>query len=156
VYSVCHNYRLIYYFKCWQLVLAWINHHRLNIYKTLQKLVHVIKLVHIMESHSQSLFFVVDTSYSCVSEFCILSIFFTHFIWSLNKKYLLLMTLFDQPNLNMQFLKFCKVCSSMIGLRPILWFSCSRRFSSCSTAFSQQIAQVVLLMFLFFSFKTVG
>jgi hypothetical protein len=37
-------------------------------------------------------------------------------------------------------------------------FSCSRRFSSCSTDFSQQIAQVVLFMFLFMfcSFKTVG
>jgi hypothetical protein len=35
-----------------------------------------------------------------------------------------------------------------------LWFSCSWRISSCSTDFSQQIAQVVL--FLFFSFKTVG
>jgi hypothetical protein len=30
------------------------------------------------------------------------------------------------------------------------------RFSSCSTDFSQQIALVVLFLFLFFSFKTVG
>jgi hypothetical protein len=30
------------------------------------------------------------------------------------------------------------------------------RFSPCSTDFSQQIAQVVLFLFLFFSFKTVG
>jgi hypothetical protein len=39
-----------------------------------------------------------------------------------------------------------------------LWFSCSRRFSSCSTDFSRQTAQVVLLLFLFMfvSFKTVG
>jgi hypothetical protein len=37
-------------------------------------------------------------------------------------------------------------------------FSCSRRFSSCSTDFSQQIVQVVLFLFLlmFLSFKTVG
>jgi hypothetical protein len=45
-----------------------------------------------------------------------------------------------------------------VGLRATLWFSCSRRFSSCSTDFSQQIVQVVLFLFLFmfFSFKTVG
>jgi hypothetical protein len=41
-----------------------------------------------------------------------------------------------------------------VGLRPTLWFSYSRRFSSCTTDFSQQIAQLVL--FLFFSFKAVG
>jgi hypothetical protein len=45
---------------------------------------------------------------------------------------------------------------SCVGPRPTLWFSCSRRFSSCSTDFSQQITQVVLFLFLFFSFKTVG
>jgi hypothetical protein len=39
---------------------------------------------------------------------------------------------------------------------PTLWFSCSRRFYSCSRDFSQQIAQVVLFLFPFFSFKTVG
>jgi hypothetical protein len=38
-----------------------------------------------------------------------------------------------------------------VGLR-----SCSRRFSLCSTDFSQQIAQVVLFLFTFFSFRTVG
>jgi hypothetical protein len=43
-----------------------------------------------------------------------------------------------------------------VGLHPTLWFSCSRRLSSCSTDFSQQIAQVVLFLFMFFSFKTVG
>jgi hypothetical protein len=43
---------------------------------------------------------------------------------------------------------------SYVGPRPTLWFSCSWHFSSCPTDFSQQIAQVVL--FLFFSFKTVG
>jgi hypothetical protein len=45
-----------------------------------------------------------------------------------------------------------------VGLNPTLWFPCSRRFTSCSTDFSQQIAQVVLFLFLFmfFSFKTVG
>jgi hypothetical protein len=37
-----------------------------------------------------------------------------------------------------------------VGLRPTLWFS------SCSTDLSQQIAQVVLFLFMFFSFKTVG
>jgi hypothetical protein len=39
-----------------------------------------------------------------------------------------------------------------------LWFTCSRRFSSCSTDFSQQMAQVVLFLSLFMliSFKTVG
>jgi hypothetical protein len=39
-----------------------------------------------------------------------------------------------------------------VGLRPTLWFF------SCSTDFGQQIAQVVLFLFLFmfFSFKTVG
>jgi hypothetical protein len=44
-----------------------------------------------------------------------------------------------------------------IWLRPTLWFSCCRLFSLCSTDFSQQIAQVVLFLFLFmfFSFKTV-
>jgi hypothetical protein len=31
-----------------------------------------------------------------------------------------------------------------------------RSFSSCSTDFSHQIAQVVLFLFLFFAFKTVG
>jgi hypothetical protein len=43
-------------------------------------------------------------------------------------------------------------------VRPCLtlWFSCSRRFSSYSTDFSQQIAQVVFFLFTFFSFKTVG
>jgi hypothetical protein len=35
-----------------------------------------------------------------------------------------------------------------IGLLPT-WFSCSRRFSSCSTDFSQQIAKVVLFLFVF-------
>jgi hypothetical protein len=39
---------------------------------------------------------------------------------------------------------------------PTLWFSCSRRFSSCSSEFNHQIAQFVIFMFLFFSFKTVG
>jgi hypothetical protein len=34
-------------------------------------------------------------------------------------------------------------------LRPTLWFSCCRRFSSCSTDFSQQIAQVVPFLFMF-------
>jgi hypothetical protein len=48
-----------------------------------------------------------------------------------------------------------------IGLRPTLCLMnimifCSRRFSSCSTDFSQQITQDVLFLFLFFSFKTVG
>jgi hypothetical protein len=43
-----------------------------------------------------------------------------------------------------------------VGPRPTLSFFCSRRFFSCSTDFSQQIAQVVLLLFLFLSFKTVG
>jgi hypothetical protein len=38
----------------------------------------------------------------------------------------------------------------------ICWFSCSRCFSSCSTDFIQQIVQVVLFLFLFISFKTVG
>jgi hypothetical protein len=39
----------------------------------------------------------------------------------------------------------------------IIWFSCSRRFSSCITDFRQQIAQVVLFLFLFmfFCFKNV-
>jgi hypothetical protein len=45
---------------------------------------------------------------------------------------------------------------SYVGPRPTLWFSCSWSFSSCSTYFSQQIAQVVLFLFLFFSFKTIG
>jgi hypothetical protein len=40
-----------------------------------------------------------------------------------------------------------------IGLRPTLWFSCSQRFSSCSTDFSQQIAQVVLFPFMFSRLK---
>jgi hypothetical protein len=39
---------------------------------------------------------------------------------------------------------------------PTLWFSCSRCFSSCIMDFSQQVAQVVLFLFLFLSFKTVG
>jgi hypothetical protein len=43
-----------------------------------------------------------------------------------------------------------------VGRGPTLWFSCSWRFSSCNMDFSQQIAQVVLFLFLFFSFKTVG
>jgi hypothetical protein len=43
-----------------------------------------------------------------------------------------------------------------VGLRSKLWFSYFRRFSSWSTDFSQQIAQVVLFLFMFFSFKTVG
>jgi hypothetical protein len=45
-----------------------------------------------------------------------------------------------------------------IGLRPTVRVSCSRRFSSCSMDFGQQIAQVVLFlfMFMFLSFKTVG
>jgi hypothetical protein len=45
-----------------------------------------------------------------------------------------------------------------VGRSPTLWFSCSRRFSSCSTDFSQQIAHVVFFLFLFkcFSLKTVG
>jgi hypothetical protein len=42
------------------------------------------------------------------------------------------------------------------SFRPTLRFSHSRRFSSCSMDFSQQIAHVVLFLFLFFSFKTVG
>jgi hypothetical protein len=44
-----------------------------------------------------------------------------------------------------------------IGWSPTL-FSCSRRFSSCITDFSQQMAQVVLFRFafMFFSFKPVG
>jgi hypothetical protein len=52
----------------------------------------------------------------------------------------------------------CAICWLKSVLRPTLWFSCSRRFSSCSTDFIQQIAQVVLFLFLFmfFSFKTVG
>jgi hypothetical protein len=43
-----------------------------------------------------------------------------------------------------------------VGRRPTVWYSCSRCFSSCNTGFSQQIAQVVFFLFLFFSFKTVG
>jgi hypothetical protein len=43
-----------------------------------------------------------------------------------------------------------------VGRIPILWFSCFRHFSSCSAEFSQQIAHVVLFLFLFFSFKIVG
>jgi hypothetical protein len=45
-----------------------------------------------------------------------------------------------------------------VGICPTLLFSCSRLFSSCSTVFSQHIAQVVvfLFLFLFFCFKTVG
>jgi hypothetical protein len=43
-----------------------------------------------------------------------------------------------------------------IWRNPTLWFSRSRRFSSCSTDFSQQISQVVLFLFMFFPFKTVG
>jgi hypothetical protein len=43
------------------------------------------------------------------------------------------------------------------GRSPTLWFSCSRRFSSCITDFSQHTAQVVLFLFLFmfFSYTTV-
>jgi hypothetical protein len=40
----------------------------------------------------------------------------------------------------------------LLTLRPTLWFSCSRRFSSCSTDISQQITQVVLFLFLFLFF----
>jgi hypothetical protein len=45
--------------------------------------------------------------------------------------------------------------SAIIGVSPTLWCSCSRRFSYCSTDFSQQIAQVVLflLLFMFLSFN---
>jgi hypothetical protein len=38
VYSVCHNHLLFYYFKCWQLVVAWVGHYQANIYKKLKKL----------------------------------------------------------------------------------------------------------------------
>jgi hypothetical protein len=40
MHSVCHNYLLFYYFKCWQLVSARIDHHQANIYKNLKKSVH--------------------------------------------------------------------------------------------------------------------
>jgi hypothetical protein len=40
--------------------------------------------------------------------------------------------------------------------QSLTWFSCSWRISSCSTDLSQQIAWVVLFLFMFFSFKTVG
>jgi hypothetical protein len=42
-----------------------------------------------------------------------------------------------------------------VGWSPTSW-SCSWHFSSCSTDFSQQTAQLVLFLFLFLSFKTVG
>jgi hypothetical protein len=60
---------LFYRFKCWHLVSARIGHHQANIYKNLKMLVvPIISLVNIMGSHSHSLlFFLTDTSYSCVS-----------------------------------------------------------------------------------------
>jgi hypothetical protein len=41
MYSVCHNYLLLYCLKFWKLVSALLGLHQVNIYKNLKLLMHI-------------------------------------------------------------------------------------------------------------------
>jgi hypothetical protein len=69
MYSVCHNYLLLFQMLATGFGLNRPSHHQANIYKNLKMPVHIIQLINIMGSYSQLLLcFIYDTSYSCVVE----------------------------------------------------------------------------------------